>query len=47
MWVDIIEKAEADIVLIQNKMKELTAMHTERLMVNFEVDEVQQERMIG
>ena len=47
IWVDIIESAENDIVLIEAKIKQLTGMHTERLMVNFEVDESMQEHLIG
>mmetsp|Transcript_1271 Transcript_1271/g.2070 ORF Transcript_1271/g.2070 Transcript_1271/m.2070 type:complete len:308 (+) Transcript_1271:100-1023(+) len=46
LWVDSIEQAEADITRIQSKMRELGALHTKRLMVNFETDEVVQEREI-
>mmetsp|Transcript_23897 Transcript_23897/g.35070 ORF Transcript_23897/g.35070 Transcript_23897/m.35070 type:complete len:310 (-) Transcript_23897:102-1031(-) len=46
LWVDGIEQAEADIARIQSKMRELSALHTKRLMVNFETDEVVQEREI-
>eukprot|EP00286_Rhodomonas_abbreviata_P008003 CAMPEP_0181336114 /NCGR_PEP_ID=MMETSP1101-20121128/27232_1 /TAXON_ID=46948 /ORGANISM="Rhodomonas abbreviata, Strain Caron Lab Isolate" /LENGTH=137 /DNA_ID=CAMNT_0023446359 /DNA_START=53 /DNA_END=462 /DNA_ORIENTATION=+ len=45
-WVDQIEQAEEDVSKIQNKMRELAALHTKRLMVNFEADESQQEREI-
>ena len=46
LWVDKIEKVEEDINKIQTKMRELSAIHTKRLMVNFETDEAQQEREI-
>ena len=46
MWVDMIDQAEDDAEKIRNKMKELAALHTKRLMVNFESDETQQEREI-
>ena len=46
VWVDMIDQAEDDAAKIQNKMKELTSLHTKRLMVNFESDETQQEREI-
>lgn len=45
-WVDKIEQVEEDISKIQLKIKDLAALHTKRLMVNFETDEVQQEREI-
>lgn len=46
LWVDKIEQAEDDISKINRKMKELSALHTKRLMVNFESDEQEQERQI-
>lgn len=46
LWVDSIEQAEADIAKIQTKMRELSAMHTKRLMVTFDADESVQEREI-
>jgi len=42
----MIDQAEDDAEKIRNKMKELTMLHTKRLMVNFESDETQQEREI-
>lgn len=45
-WVDKMEQVEEDINKIQSKIRDLNALHTKRLMVNFEVDEVQQEREI-
>lgn len=46
IWVDKIEQVEEDIVKIQAKIRELNALHTKRLMVNFEDNESQQERDI-
>jgi hypothetical protein len=46
IWVEKIEAIEDDISKIQVKMRELSALHTKRLMVNFETDEQQQEREI-
>jgi len=46
IWVDKIEKTEEDILKIQLKMRELSALHTKRLMVNFKTDETLQEREI-
>jgi len=46
VWVDKIEKTEEDILKIQLKMRELSALHTKRLLVNFKTDETQQEREI-
>lgn len=46
IWVDKIEQVEEDINKIQTKIRELNALHTKRLMVNFETDEQQQERDI-
>jgi syntaxin 16 len=46
IWVDKIDQAEEDTLKIQNKMRDLAAIHTKRLMVNFETDEIQQEREI-
>mmetsp|Transcript_15906 Transcript_15906/g.16653 ORF Transcript_15906/g.16653 Transcript_15906/m.16653 type:complete len:306 (-) Transcript_15906:188-1105(-) len=46
LWVDSIEQAESDLSKIQSKMRELSALHTKRLMVNFETDETLQEREI-
>jgi len=45
-WVDQIEEAEEDVAKIQLKVRELTGLHTKRLMVNFQTDEVLQEREI-
>lgn len=46
LWVERIEQAEEDISKIQAKMKDLSALHTKRLMVDFESDEAEQERRI-
>eukprot|EP01041_Mallomonas_annulata_P000100 gene100-140_t len=46
VWIDTIDKIEQDIARIQSKMLELKGLHTKRLMVNFESDEVKQERDI-
>lgn len=46
LWVEKLETVEEDIEKIQNRIKELTGLHTKRLMVNFEVDEEQQEHEI-
>lgn len=46
LWVEKIEVVEEDINKIQNKMRELSTLHTKRLMVNFESDEKQQEQAI-
>jgi len=45
-WVEDIENAEDTISKIEIKIKELSALHNKRLMVNFESDEAQQEREI-
>lgn len=46
VWVEKIEQVEEDISKIQLKIRELSSLHTKRLMVNFETDEAQQEREI-
>lgn len=46
LWIEKIEQAEEDIAKIHSKMKELTALHNKRLMVDFESDEAEQERRI-
>lgn len=45
-WVDKIGDIDDYIAKIQSKSKELTALHTKRLMINFDSDEAQQEREI-
>lgn len=46
LWVDSMSAAEEHISQIQIKIRELAALHTARLMVNFEADEAQQEHQI-
>ena len=43
IWVEKVEGIEEDINNINIKLKELSALHTKRLLVNFETDESQQE----
>jgi syntaxin 16 len=45
-WVERIEVVEEDITKIKSRMTQLSALHSKRLMVNFETDELQQEREI-
>ncbi len=46
IWVDRIEQIEEDTLKIQSKMKELSTLHSKRLMVDFATDEATQEREI-
>lgn len=46
VWVDKIHQVENDIAKIQLRMRDLSAVHTKRLLVNFESDELKQEREI-
>lgn len=45
-WVEKIDVVEEDITKIKSRMDQLSALHTKRLMVNFETDESAQEREI-
>lgn len=46
IWIDKIEQVDEDIAKIEAKIRELNTLHTKRLMVNFETDEMMQEREI-
>lgn len=46
IWIDKIEQVDEDIGKIQNKIRELSSLHTKRLLVNFEADEFAQEKAI-
>ena len=46
IWVDRVETVEEDITKIERMIKTLTALHSKRLMVDFEADESQQEKQI-
>ena len=43
LWVEKLEMTDECIENIQRLMRELSQLHTKRLMVNFEVDEESQE----
>lgn len=47
IWIEKVEAIDEDIVKINTKMKELSALHTKRLLVNFETDEQEQEQEIN
>lgn len=44
VWVDKVDAVEEDVRLIQIKMRELSALHTKRLMVTFDESEAERER---
>ncbi|CAM9256331.1 unnamed protein product [Ascophyllum nodosum] len=44
LWVDKVDSVEEDVRLIQLKMRELSALHTKRLMVTFDESEAERER---
>jgi syntaxin 16 len=46
IWVDLVEEIEECVVNIQGNMRSLTRLHAQRLMVNFESDETEQEHEI-
>eukprot|EP00752_Nemacystus_decipiens_P009916 g8848.t1 len=44
LWVDKVDGVEEDVRLIQLKLRELSALHTKRLMVTFDESEAERER---
>mmetsp|Transcript_18260 Transcript_18260/g.18329 ORF Transcript_18260/g.18329 Transcript_18260/m.18329 type:complete len:314 (+) Transcript_18260:266-1207(+) len=46
IWIAKLEQIEDDVAKVQTRMRDLGALHTKRLMVNFESDESKQEREI-
>jgi syntaxin 16 len=47
LWVDTLDRIDETMARIQLGIRELAALHTKRLLVNFEQDEDEQERQIG
>eukprot|EP01038_Epipyxis_sp_PR26KG_P004719 gene4719-6624_t len=46
-WVERLQKIDEEMKQIELKLKELSALHKKRLMVNFESDEAAEERAIA
>ncbi|CAM9982235.1 unnamed protein product, partial [Phaeothamnion confervicola] len=46
VWVDKVDRVEEDVREIQRRMRDLSALHTKRLMVSFDESEADKEREI-